>query len=197
MRASFAGDAKHLACMSLLTTVSGGPRALWSNGRARRQLRLRKLLIRNVIYNPQNVPDPEVMPSPHFSPGEAVNAQLSALQKNDEPWPNHGVQTMYEFAEDAGGMERSRYFGYSKDLYHFDHFLGMFCTTFDSLVNLKEHRIIFEALNSDGSCSVTAAVTDASGEPAGVFLFRMVQHEFGRKRGCWMTKSLSRTGDNS
>jgi hypothetical protein len=27
---------------------------------------------------------------------------------------NHGVQTMYEFAEEAGCMERSRYFGFSK-----------------------------------------------------------------------------------
>jgi hypothetical protein len=27
---------------------------------------------------------------------------------------NHGVATMYEFAEEAGGMERSRYFGFSK-----------------------------------------------------------------------------------
>ena len=40
--------------------------------------------------------------------------------------PNHGIQTMYEFAEDAGDMERSKYFGFSKDLYHFDHFLGMY-----------------------------------------------------------------------
>ena len=31
---------------------------------------------------------------------------------------------MYEFGEDIGGLERSRYFGYSKDLYHRDHFDG-------------------------------------------------------------------------
>jgi hypothetical protein len=37
---------------------------------------------------------------------------------------NHGIQTLYEFAEDTGGMERSDYFGFSKDLYHFDHFMG-------------------------------------------------------------------------
>ena len=35
------------------------------------------------------------------------------------------MQTMYEFGLDIGGMERSRYFGISKDLYHFDHFLGV------------------------------------------------------------------------
>jgi hypothetical protein len=32
---------------------------------------------------------------------------------------------MYEFAEDVGGLDRSMYFGYPKDLYHFDHFMGM------------------------------------------------------------------------
>lgn len=31
---------------------------------------------------------------------------------------------MYEFAEDVGGLDRSHYFGYPKDLYHFDHFMG-------------------------------------------------------------------------
>lgn len=31
---------------------------------------------------------------------------------------------MYEFGEDVGGLDRSRYFGFSKDLYHFDHFMG-------------------------------------------------------------------------
>ena len=30
---------------------------------------------------------------------------------------NHGIQTCYEYGEDIGGMERSRYFGRSLDLY--------------------------------------------------------------------------------
>lgn len=38
--------------------------------------------------------------------------------------PKHGLQTMYEWAEDVGGLDRSRYFGRSLDLYHFDHFQG-------------------------------------------------------------------------
>ena len=32
-------------------------------------------------------------------------------------------QVLYEFAVDAGQMDRSRYFGFSSDLYHFDHFM--------------------------------------------------------------------------
>lgn len=46
------------------------------------------------------------------------------LHVSPTPRMNHGIQTAYEFAADAGGMERSRYFGFSKDLYHLDHFLG-------------------------------------------------------------------------
>lgn len=38
---------------------------------------------------------------------------------------NHGILTMYEWGEDVGGMERSRYIeGQPRDLYHFDHFMG-------------------------------------------------------------------------
>lgn len=64
--------------------------------------------------NPQNTPPPTVLPSPSFSAEEAVAAQLAAAQNNDEPRPSHGVHVLYEFAADAGGMERSRYFGLSK-----------------------------------------------------------------------------------
>ena len=39
--------------------------------------------------------------------------------------PNHGLQTAYEYGLDIGGMDRSKYFGYPKDLYHFDHFMGV------------------------------------------------------------------------
>ena len=99
--------------------------------------------------NPQNVPDSDVRPSPDMAPEEVsegpalsrpscspspgdtdesssilappkvVAAQLEALRTPHEPRTNHGIQVMYEFCEGSGSMERSRYFGYSKDLYHF------------------------------------------------------------------------------
>jgi len=43
---------------------------------------------------------------------------LPALHHIHIPRDNHGVQTMYEFAEDCGSMERSRYFGFSKGETH-------------------------------------------------------------------------------
>ncbi len=41
--------------------------------------------------------------------------------------PNHGIQTMYEFGEDIGGLDPSLYFGFKKDLYHFDHYMVRDC----------------------------------------------------------------------
>jgi hypothetical protein len=35
---------------------------------------------------------PQVTPSAAFSPAEAVEVQLKALQHNDDPWINHGVR---------------------------------------------------------------------------------------------------------
>ena len=68
--------------------------------------------------NPQNVPPPLVLPSTLLSVEECVRVQLEAAQRNHEPRPSHGVHVLYEFCASAGSMERSRYFGISKDLYH-------------------------------------------------------------------------------
>ncbi|KAK9829769.1 hypothetical protein WJX72_007786 [[Myrmecia] bisecta] len=116
------------------------------------------------VWNPQNVPDPKVMPCKSFSPEECIQAQLDALQHSDEPWPDHGIQTMYEFGEDIGGMERSRYFGFSKDLYHFDHFIGM-----------------------------RLEVVPAGNIPtASLFTWTLKRKDVGRKTGALMTASVVR-----
>ena len=62
------------------------------------------------------------MPSPEFTPEQAVRVQLDALAVCDDPWPSHGIQTAYQFGLDIGGMDPSMYFGFPKDLYHEDHF---------------------------------------------------------------------------
>lgn len=64
--------------------------------------------------NPQNVPAPLRVPSPEFSAVDAVRVQLEAAKDNNTPRPDHGVHVLYEFCADAGSMERSRYFGFSK-----------------------------------------------------------------------------------
>ncbi|EIE21998.1 hypothetical protein COCSUDRAFT_33613 [Coccomyxa subellipsoidea C-169] len=132
------------------------------------------------------------MPRKEFSPEEAVAAQMDALLNNDTPWPNHGIQTMYEFGWDIGGMERSRYFGYSKDLYHFDHFLGQFQNTFGDLLGADSCKIAeIRTLDTD-IMDVDVIVQRLSSHEEKLITFRMQKKESGRREGSWMTKAILR-----
>lgn len=132
------------------------------------------------------------MPAPSFSPEESVRVQLDSLSKNDEPWPNHGLQTMYEFGLDVGGLDRSMYFGFPKDLYHFDHFMGMFQNRLGPLVFSTSYTLQPEAAAAapGTTVAVVATVIDRAGSPAGQYRFELEQKQLGRKKGAWMTKSL-------
>ena len=74
-------------------------------------------------YNPQNTDQPTPLPTPEFGAQDTVAVQLDALAQCDDPWMNHGIQLCYEFGYDIGGLDRSMYFGFPKDLYHLDHFM--------------------------------------------------------------------------
>ena len=90
-----------------------------------------------ICRNPQNVPGPLVHPHQMQDAEDAVRLQINALRDNDEPRFNHGVQVMWEFSVESGNMERSRYFGISSDMYHYDHFIGKSLKYFGPLVRNK------------------------------------------------------------
>lgn len=151
----------------------------------------------------------QVVPSRDMSPHQALVAQLEAIRRNDDPWTNHGVQTMYEFAADAGSMERSRYFGFSKDLYHLDHFL-VFHTKCASLVDCCAYAVLagpppsLQQRQPGGAVASPAqpetnmqtfhvhVTADSRGEDGGVYELVLVRGDTGLRAGCWMTKSCVR-----
>jgi hypothetical protein len=59
-----------------------------------------------VCRNPQNVPGPLVFPHEMQTAEDAVRLQLNAMRDNHVPRMNHGVQVLYEYAVEAGTMER-------------------------------------------------------------------------------------------
>eukprot|EP00887_Chlorella_sp_A99_P005826 scaffold1.g5826.t1 len=143
--------------------------------------------------NPQNVDQPLVLPSPTLSAEEAVRVQLDALAQNDAPWANHGLQTAYEWALDVGGLDPSHYFGFRKDLYHFDHFMGMFQSRLPELVNLSSYEITGVAEAGDGATVVSVAVVGPRPGLAGEFEFHLRRKAVGGKKGSLMTHMLRRT----
>ena len=100
------------------------------------------------------------------------------------------LQVAYEFCEGAAGMERSRYFGYSKDLYHFDHFLGEFQNAFPEMVENASYRVLSPD-DGGGTSRPTVRVAVEGGDGAACeFTFVLVQRDFGGKKGCWMVESI-------
>ena len=71
----------------------------------------------SICRNPQNTGLPEAVPSPEQSAPTAVCVQLDSLANNNTPRLNHGLQVIYYYCGDAAPMERSRYFGPSKDIW--------------------------------------------------------------------------------
>ncbi|CAG9460723.1 unnamed protein product [Pedinophyceae sp. YPF-701] len=150
--------------------------------------------------NPQNTPEPSVKPSPDLDAEGAVRTQLESLKDPHEPFTNHGIMVMYEFCEGAGAMERSRYFGYSKDLYHFDHFLGMFQNgEVGKLCGLASYDIKTVAAagaeglpapppGSEAVVEVEARADDDA--PLGRYHFVMVRRGYGKYKDCLMAGAL-------
>jgi hypothetical protein len=89
-------------------------------------------------------------------------------------------------------MERSRYFGYSTDLYHFDHFMGKALSEFSPMVDMRGYEIREPRLREDGRTDVEVRVTGKTGETS-EWTFIMVQRTFGKYKGCWCTHRLLRS----
>ena len=118
--------------------------------------------------------------------------QLDALHAMDDPWSGHGTQVAYEFCRDAGSLELSRYFyPTSTSLYHQDHFEGKFRSKMAELMSPHEAaRIVGEAREeSDADGNTIVCVRVEGGGRA--FEFRMARCEVGRRKGAWMTASVT------
>lgn len=53
---------------------------------------------------------PDAGPRFEYSLDEAINIQLQALQHNDKPYFDHGIEVLYRYA-DFDPFQRSKYFG--------------------------------------------------------------------------------------
>lgn len=101
---------------------------------------------------------------------------------------------MWEFSVEHANMERSRYFGFSTDMYHYDHFIGKALVNFDPLVRNKGHEIVDVSVMEDGRTMVKVKVTDIV-EKESHWIFIMVRRTFGKYDGCWQSHRVVQTND--
>lgn len=118
-------------------------------------------------------------PDPSLDPGEAVDVQLAALRANDDPHPDAGCETAYNFASPANRRSTGPR----------DRFVEMVKSpTYAPLVDHVE-AVGGPVERSGNVAEQTVTVTDASGRTE-TYTFSLSVLSTGPFRTCWATDSV-------
>ena len=116
---------------------------------------------------------------------------LEALSHNGTPRANHGLAVLYAFCGDVSPMERSRFFGQSKDIFAVDHFMSAVTQLASPLVNCRSYDILRTVDLADGRAQVSVSVLGGRGEPASAWEFIMRRSPGpASTAGCWLVHRL-------
>lgn len=123
-----------------------------------------------------------------------MEMQLNALQLNNEPHSDHGIEVLYRFTA-FDPFERSTYFGRSLDLGQFERFRRIFHTPFYAvLLNHTQREVLSSLQIGEHNWRCRVLVKGYRGKEEGTFQFDMVQRLGGRWDGYWYTESLTAEG---
>jgi len=120
-------------------------------------------------------------PSPDLSPRQVVEAQLAAMQHNDEPEPDAGIRTAFRFAspsnrETTGPVER---------------FIEMVKQPgYDALLNHRQTSLS-PTTEKGGQARIKVHLIDAKGQES-AFVWILSKQSASPYEGCWMTDSVFR-----
>ncbi|XP_024530642.1 uncharacterized protein LOC112346274 [Selaginella moellendorffii] len=126
---------------------------------------------------------------------DTILQQLDALQENDRPYPDHGIEVMYRFAA-FDPFSRSNYFGRYLDLGQFERFRRIYHhQTYRVLLGHKERRTLSSLRVSEHSLKERIWIQGARPDEEGTFEFTLVQMVGGSWDGYWLTESLIHDGE--
>lgn len=122
-----------------------------------------------------------MQPEPTMGPQEVVDLQMKAMQRNNYPYENHGIEIAYRFAspankENTGPIQRFTQM-VNNDMYH-------------SLLNARQYGL--DAIEIDGNVAVQkVTLIDEQDQPV-VYYFQLSKQEEGEYKNCWLTDGVVR-----
>jgi len=122
-----------------------------------------------------------LQPQPSFGPQEVVDLQVKAMQRNNYPYENHGIEIAYRFASpenrrNTGPLERFQQM-VNNDIYR-------------SLLNAQRYGL--DDVEVDGDVAVQkVTLIDVEDQPV-VYFFQLSKQQDGPYKDCWMTDSVLR-----
>ena len=118
-------------------------------------------------------------PSPRLTPAEVVAIQVEALQHFNQPAPNAGIWTAYQFASRANRQVTGPY----------GRFLQIIRSSSNrALLHSREWRID-DVRQVDARAEVAVVVSDDAGAISR-WRFSLSKQESAGCRGCWMTDGV-------
>jgi hypothetical protein len=134
---------------------------------------------------------PPPKPSLKLSADETFAVQWQALQRNDEPTVDSGVECLYSFAVIDLFLARSTYFGASADLGQFERFRRVLHSTRYRVLLSHLSCTVLSTLNiSDDECKQRVRVLGYRGSECGEFTMTLRRQLGGRNDGFWQTTRL-------
>ena len=138
------------------------------------------IFISIILFNNQVIAD-LLKPSPLLEPDQIIAIQLSALNNNDDPYKNFGIEQTWEFAH----PENRKFTG------PLDNFTRMmFSSSYKNMINHKRHKInLIQTTNNISLFFIE--IVDQNGAKLG---FNWIVEKVLRKGdfyNCWMTTSVS------
>jgi Domain of unknown function (DUF4864) len=121
----------------------------------------------------------ELIPGPKVTPEQVVQYQVTALQRNDDPHADAGIERTYRFASPSNKSRTGP----------LDHFVSIVKSpTYLPMVNNLASSIIGSKIEGDRA-KVAIKVTPEKGAQL-IYLFVLTRQHVGEFSNCWMTDSV-------
>jgi len=165
------------------------------SGSRRRPFRILAADVPDFLPTTWTTPNKPLGPTSYLTAEEATLTQLDALQNNDNPYPDHGVEVMYRFAG-FDPFKRSQYFGPFFDLGQFERFRRIVHhSSYRVLLGHTDRRILSSLFINEHCFKQRVWIGGARPGEEEVYEFTLVQRVGGNWDGYWLTDSLRHDGD--
>lgn len=142
-------------------------------------------------------PDKPIGPTFDLTAEQVTLVQLTALQDNDKPYTDHGIEVMYRFAG-FDPFKRSEYFGPLFDLGQFERFRRILHhTSFRVLLGHTDRRILSSLFVNEHCFKQRVSIVGARPGEEETYEFTLVQRVGGNWDGYWLTESLRHDGEGA
>ena len=144
----------------------------------------------DVIQMPRKRNTDELWPSFDLTRAAALDSQLNALKNNDTPYPDHGVEVCYRFAN-FSPWERTNYFGRNLDLGQFERYRRVLLSPpFSTLIHHETAELVSSIMVDENSYIDRVRVVGRDGKEERSYDFFMVQRVGGIHDGYWFVEKL-------